>query len=118
MTKYEAVYVCPLVDGWPTAPMACRGHQVENGTYDVALHQAETYHQLDPIGQAQRARPIRLRQGRAAALAHAARQTQPLTLPHLSQFGGVAKAGGRILAAAKIAASGKAEGALADALTR
>lgn len=46
--------------------------------------------------------------------------TQPftMTLPYLSQFGGLAKAGAQLLAAAKIVASGKPTGALARALKR
>lgn len=46
--------------------------------------------------------------------------TQPvtMTLPYLSQFGGVVKAAGHLLAAAKAAAGGKVEGELGDALKR
>ncbi|MEI7464440.1 MAG: PLxRFG domain-containing protein [Burkholderiales bacterium] len=46
--------------------------------------------------------------------------TQPftMTLPYLSQYGGLAKAGMRMLAALKIVAGGKATGELAQALKR
>jgi hypothetical protein len=46
--------------------------------------------------------------------------TQPLTmtLPYLSQFGGAVKAAARLLAAAKVAATGRADGELAEALRR
>lgn len=46
--------------------------------------------------------------------------TQPMTmtLPYLSQFGGLAKASARMLAALKIVASGKASGEIGQALKR